>query len=299
LLNSAFAAQGTGRLEEALAECERLRTLTDGDPRIGFAISGLSAASWTRMQAAQMFTVLGRFDEAGEAWLEAIRFDREHELSENLVWSLGFSSLAWFMGSAPPGLPDFRAAAIESVGIADRLDIPHSRISSRYNCAWAHRTLGEHAACADAAREAIAVGEEHSAMLDWSFASFCFLAHALRSQGDPSGALEAATRAAELADRIGHAAWGIDALLELALALLAAKGAKATDQADAQLARAEAWLAKTGARAFEPMILEARAELARVRGNDDARERLRSEALRVYRELGASGHATRLAAELS
>jgi len=58
-------------------------------------------------------------------------------------------------------------------------------------------------------------------------------------------------------------------------------------------------MAESGARVFEPAIAEARAELARVTGDEGARDRLRREALRLYQELGASGHAERLAAELS
>ena len=79
------------------------------------------------------------------------------------------------------------------------------------------------------------------------------------------------------------------------VALLAA----AAERAEAHLARADAWLAETGARAFEPQILEALAELARAAGEGDAHDRLRCEALHLYREMGATGHAKRLAAELA
>ena len=49
---------------------------------------------------------------------------------------------------------------------------------------------------------------------------------------------------------------------------------------------------------YRPQVCEERAELARLRGDEAARARELREALRLYTESGAAGHAERLAREL-
>jgi hypothetical protein len=50
---------------------------------------------------------------------------------------------------------------------------------------------------------------------------------------------------------------------------------------------------------YEPFWREARAELAKLRGDDAARERELREAHRLYSEMGATYHAERVAGELA
>ena len=68
---------------------------------------------------------------------------------------------------------------------------------------------------------------------------------------------------------------------------------------DAALTRATECVNETGARAYLPMVIEERARLARLTGDDAAAERELREAHRLYEEMGATGHAARLAKELS
>jgi class 3 adenylate cyclase len=296
----AYSAHCTGRLAESLAAVERLLLLSGGDPRVGSGSVGFSLVGFGHQQKSLTLTLLGRYEESRLELIRGLRFTREHELTEELSWTLSnVGSLAVLVGGASPGLPEPRTSTIEGVDRVDELEVPHQRIAGRGGLAFAHRAMGDPAACAEAAREAIALGEELGAAVEWRSVAYSCLAYALREQGDAGGAVAAATQAVEWADHVGLRAWGIDALLALALAVLTAEGPAGAERAESQLARADEWLTETGARGFEPMILEARAELARVRGDEGARDRLRGEALRVYRELGASGHATRLAAELS
>ena len=55
---------------------------------------------------------------------------------------------------------------------------------------------------------------------------------------------------------------------------------------------------ETGARGLAPQILEVRARLAGIRGDDIEAERGLREAHRLYTEIGATGHAERLAREI-
>ena len=66
----------------------------------------------------------------------------------------------------------------------------------------------------------------------------------------------------------------------------------------AALAEADSWLEMSGAKSYEPFLNVERAELARLTGDDTARERELREAHRLFIEMGATGHVDRLAKEL-
>jgi len=70
------------------------------------------------------------------------------------------------------------------------------------------------------------------------------------------------------------------------------------EEVEQTVERAEILCQETGMRVHLPALLEVRAALAERRGNPhEARGRLR-EAQRLYTEMGATGHAKRLASEL-
>jgi adenylate cyclase len=115
-------------------------------------------------------------------------------------------------------------------------------------------------------------------------------------RGEPDEALRLAHEALHQAEAHGFRAGQLSA--ELALARIQLDGAKPEDAA-AWLERAERTLEQTGYRARLPELLELRAELARQRGDAPGREQARREALRLYQEMGAAGHAERLARELT
>ena len=89
------------------------------------------------------------------------------------------------------------------------------------------------------------------------------------------------------------------AQLALATVLLRTQGRDAQQEVEATLARAAELLETTGARRSEPLVHEKRAELARVLGNEVLRERELLEAQRLHTEMGATGHAERVAREQS
>ena len=69
-------------------------------------------------------------------------------------------------------------------------------------------------------------------------------------------------------------------------------------EAEAALASAAALIERCGARTLVPALCEWRAELAAVLGDDVTRVQLLRQAQQGYDEIGAPGHATRLAREL-
>jgi len=122
------------------------------------------------------------------------------------------------------------------------------------------------------------------------------LADAYRALGQLADARVAATAGVDA----GYSLRTGECRAQIALArVLIAEGATDTDAIDAALKRAEALVEETHARAYLPFVAEARAELARVRGDAAGATRALAEAQRLFTEMGAKGHAERVAALLA
>ena len=98
---------------------------------------------------------------------------------------------------------------------------------------------------------------------------------------------------------LGHVPGEIHAHLAVARVLLGSAGTAARAEIARALARALELSRETGAKAYEPMIHVELAELARQSGDQEGHARELREAHRLFSEIGASGHAERLAGELA
>jgi len=88
----------------------------------------------------------------------------------------------------------------------------------------------------------------------------------------------------------------VHAQLARARVSLAQGGVDARSEIEATLDRALALVHSTGARSYEPQIYVERARLAGLRSDAAGREQSLREAHRLFTEMGALGHAERLAA---
>jgi len=124
------------------------------------------------------------------------------------------------------------------------------------------------------------------------------LAKAKLGMGDAKGAraLAAEGLAATVAGQ--YLALSIEARCVLAQILLRTEGPIAREAIEAELARADAIIEQTGARAYAPFVLVTRAALYRALGDKAGREHLLREAQRLWVEMGATGWAERVAHEL-
>jgi tetratricopeptide (TPR) repeat protein len=122
------------------------------------------------------------------------------------------------------------------------------------------------------------------------------LAQAHMGRGNLRQARAAAEEAVSVAGDRGH--HGSDAHLVLARVLLESEGAKARHEVESALASAQRQIDSSGARSRQAYLHEARAELARVLGDEAAHQRELREAHRLFVEMGATGHSQRLAKEL-
>jgi hypothetical protein len=76
------------------------------------------------------------------------------------------------------------------------------------------------------------------------------------------------------------------------------QGVQATSDIQAALAEADAWLEMSGAKSYEPFLHVERAELARLTGDEAARDRELREAHRLFTEMGAPIRAAEVVKEL-
>jgi tetratricopeptide (TPR) repeat protein len=126
-----------------------------------------------------------------------------------------------------------------------------------------------------------------------------YLAEATLGSGDNRRARELALEAVARASSQGARIHECQAQIALARALCTGQRPDRADAVRAALDRARDLAESTGARFFEPQIHEVSAEFARELGNETHYERDLREAHRLYTEMGATGHAERLARELA
>ncbi len=121
------------------------------------------------------------------------------------------------------------------------------------------------------------------------------LAAANLATGDAARARTLIEEAQAFADRSGAHMRVARIPLVRAQILRESEGAAARDQIEATLTVADASIAETGACAWQPFVMEERARLARLIGDQEGAERHLREARHLFQGFGATGHARRLA----
>ena len=82
-------------------------------------------------------------------------------------------------------------------------------------------------------------------------------------------------------------------------ALLACSGAASSDRVERELSESFRWVERTNARIYLLFIHDLRGEIARAADDETWRKKELCEAQRLFAEMAATGHAERLARELS
>ncbi len=121
------------------------------------------------------------------------------------------------------------------------------------------------------------------------------LAEAHLAAGDATSARIVANRCTAERDT---SVYELRAHLSRSRVLRALDGADAQGEIEATLARAQQLLEKSGARAFAPFIVEERARLAAVLGDEEGASNLLRQAQGLFGKVEATGHVERIAVEL-
>jgi len=299
-----YASFLLGRLAEARQLNERAAALAEGDPSAGVETVGFSVWGQALQLCAECSASLGRLEEGRALVRQAIQVSRAHDLPEALAWALGVEvAITEYAGdyadqhAASPAAEEARRVAFEALQVAERIGSPFSRSHAYRQLGIAHILHGAWSDATEVLEEALALARAHSGLEQESH----ILAHLSQAYLGANDAARARARAEEaIACARAQGALYFECLGQLALAraLRADPGAGAGDAIEHCLGRALELVRETEGRALEPQIIEERARLAALRGDDATAAAELRRAHGLYIEIGAGGHADRLAEEI-
>ena len=292
----AVALEMSGDTDGALTQTARLIALEPDPPHLGRRVLGFAPWILAFGTRADAFMVLGRLPEAEECLARAQALLRQHG------------------DPTTQCLLDFMAANQletrgEERGELERmwktLELANG-LGSPFTLTFAHASLGRTLAVAERPAEArehleraLDLIAEHRVALFIEPLPHAALAGVLLELCEAKTALAHARAAVELSDRMGTFRFAALHRPLLAVALVAAGGSAALEEAECELSRAETFGSDSGQVWHRPRVLEARATLARIRGDQAERRSTLERARDAFREMGADGHVRRLDRELA
>jgi len=284
-----------GRLGEALRYAEEAEELTQGNVEAGYRLLGRSAYISLLWQKGGVLGAMGRLAEATRDLDRALELAGERGELDSAGFAHNiYSQTSNYAGDAAAALRHARQA----LETADKMGSAAATVLALAALGAAHLLKEEWSEAAAALEQALATARERRAGLLLEPSILAYLAEAYAGQRRPRRALAAAKETLAVAQRQGSRRFEVPAHLALARVLLRGRGAKAKGEIEAALARALALVEETGTRLYEPFIRVELAELARLTGDEEAARRELREAHRLFTEMGAAGHAARLAPKL-
>jgi class 3 adenylate cyclase len=189
------------------------------------------------------------------------------------------------------------AHAREAVESAERTGSPIVRAIAYFSLGLANLVTRAWRDALTALELSLAVGRERRLQL-WEGRVLAAMAAAQLGLRDGAAALGLADQALAISRRLGTRLWDFAALLSRAGALRETRGVEAAAEIQAALAEAAAWLQRSGAKSYEPLLWLERAELARLTGDEAGRQRALRDAHRLFVEIGATARAEQVAREI-
>ena len=284
-----------GRLAEGLALLEQGIELAGDDVRRGSDQLVFNPLGTMLMGRAMTGGLMGRIPEARRDLDEAISLMRRIGDLPVLCAALCFHATIADWAGDPSGALE---AAREGLELAEARGSFLAIVMGLQGVGRAH-LLHENWADGEAALErSLALMREHDVGRLFEPLTLAWLAETRIEQGDLDAALATAEEGVVLGRRRKTLTMEGAAHLAIARALLARGDAGLRERIGDELDRAAALYDATGARSAAPQVPVERAALARLCGDEKARERHLRQAHRLFSEVGATGHAQRLATEL-
>jgi tetratricopeptide (TPR) repeat protein len=237
-----------------------------------------------------MLTRLGRLDEAHELYTQYVQAPggpHSMPLAHRSV-------VATLMGDTARALED----ALAAKEAAEKLGSSLSLVAADTEVGVAFGRAGRWEDAVEALERALSRMRETGANRNRETARLAHLADAHLGCGNGRRARGLVDEAIELAQRQGARVWECFAHIVLGRVLSRTEGADDADRIRVALDGARQLAEEMGHRPYEAQIREEYARLGHLVGDDAASERHLREAHRLYTEMGATGHAERLAREL-
>ncbi len=280
-----------GRLKQARAGVRELMQQTSADLRLGSEILGYSPYIWAAFMEGSLLVRTDHLDEAEQAFERALDLARKH--GDTFV--LGHthharSMLDWFRGD----IEQAQTHAQEAIEMFERLGSTN-QTAYGYLRLGAAQSLGrEWKNAADNLEWALSIAQRQRLLVSEA-EILSHLALTYLGLDQKERALETAEEALRSARGRGTKLFECEAQLALARILQRADSQQAREQAKGVLDQVEVLIEETGATVHAPFVRLLRAEQARLSGDTSGQERELREALRIFTEMGATGHAERAA----
>ena len=290
-----YALNQSGCPEEAVAVAERAFSRPPADPCLGSDILGFPPyIQGLNIRGVALLNV-GRMKEAGRVLEQARELARKHDEREVLGWVQG--NHVWLAANTGE-TEQVLACAREAFEIAEKLGSAISRVLAHWSMGLAHALREEWQEGAADLEQGIALARETRSALFMEPMMLSYLGECHAALGNAARARQVADEAVAICNKRGRDSHQATAHLFRGRVLLRTGGDEAAADIDASLADAMRVAQRMGVKWVEPHIHEARAELARLRGDEAARQSELRTALRLYREMHATGHVVRLKTEL-
>ena len=286
-----FALLQLGDLSEALRINDEQVAFSRADPAVGTAMIGFTTSN-TFAHRGWILMELGRFDEGVAAFQRAEELARRFEDGEILSWNDTFRCRLYELaGDAQSALATGRRAieSAEKIGSGLARGIAHGAYGTALGLA------GEWQGARESLELALAIARADRVGLFMEAHYVAALAEAQLGLGEAARARELVEEAIAAASRHEMRIAEVRGQLVRARVLLALDGADAQEQIEAALGRALALVHSTGARSYEPQVRVERARLAGLLSDASGRQQWLREAHRLFTEMGATGHAERIA----
>ena len=285
---------GDGRA--ALEWSARVLAEAGSDYALGAEIAGYSPCAAMLFNRGKALIDLGRFEEAETAIVEATRgaeAAQDLEVQGWVQWT--YTALAYARGGAESVLEH----GVRCLELAEELDNDSSLVIAHWALGNGYLASDQTRAACDALGLALGIVRDRGAQRGWLPGILATVAETHLALGDRAEALAAAREAIDLGRVGGTRTPEAHAQLVLVASLLTSEESLPRSELEAPLARAEELVESVAARSLSPRILEMRGRVECARGDPAASERALQQALALYREIGATGHADRLARELA
>jgi class 3 adenylate cyclase len=286
-LSSLSFAQALASPREALASAEAALAIPD---EVNRSVAWRRPATTARGARARALAELGRMAEGALEASRAVEMAREEGDHEaRVVVETMSAEVAWLAGR----IDDALAHARSSIELSQRVGGIPAAVSRAY--LFTAAALIEGGEWVEAVRALEAAPSRFPETRGWALT---LLAKAKLGMGDAEGARALAAEGLAATVAVRYLVQSVEARCVLAQILLRTEGPAASEVIETELARADAVIEQTGARAYAPFVLVTRAALYRALGDKAGREHLLREAQRLWVEMGATGWAERVAHEL-